>query len=829
MAARWTAIASLFGIASGAVFAADAHGARNDTQPLDEIVVTVTPLGSGGTSRKKVPYNVQSAVSEDIDAMQTLGIADFLYRTMQSISVNEVQNNPLQPDLSYRGFTTSPLLGLAQGLAVYQNGVRINEPLGDTVNWDLLPETAIYSMQLIGGANPLFGLNTLGGALSVEMKDGFNSPGTYIDLLGGSFGRRVASVESGGGTDTFAWYGNINYFNEDGWRDGSPSEALNFYGSLGWKGDNTDFNVNGQFGKSDLTGNGPAPVELLQSDREAIFTAPDITENNMAMLSLDGSHHFTDDIVLSANAFYRRNKTDSFNGDASDFSICELGDVDTLLDGMEEDDLEALELDDDDICEDQFANAEELENFLNETARNLGEDADFNIEDLKDELSGTGVLADSAINNRSNRVQRSYGSDVQLALARELFGRENRLIFGGAWFYGESSFGSVVELANLDPETRSTDGLGTGTFIDEGATSIRTETSTSSLYVTDTVDLSEKLSLTLSGRFNHTRVELADQSGERPELNGHHGFDRFNPALGLTYQVTGDLTLYGSYSESSRAPTPVELACNDEVFDIAVASAIANGEDPDDIEFECRLPNAFLADPPLDQVVARSYELGGRWSSEFVDIHLGVFHTTSEDDIIFQTTGRATGLFANVDETRRIGLESGFSGDWGNLDWSAAYSYIEATFEAPFEALSPNHPFADDESGTISVRPGDRIPGVPSHQLKLRGDYSFSDSTSVGVDMLFNSGQHMRGDESNQLAKTGGYTVLNLRGQYRVSDRLILLATVNNILDEEYETFGLIGEEPSEVDVPAFAGFNNPRFLGPGAPRALYAGIKLSL
>lgn len=792
-------------------------------------MVTVTPVGdANGLAKEKIPYNIQSAFSDDIEGLQGLHLGDFLNRTMGSISINDAQNNPLQPDISYRGFTASPLLGLAQGLAVYQNGVRINEPLGDTVNWDLLPGTAVHSMHLIGGANPLFGLNTLGGALSVKMKNGFNSPGHHLDLRAGSFGRSVVSAESGGSRNNLAWYGNVHYFDEDGWRDASPSDAGNFYGSLGWKDGTSSVNLNGQYGKSELTGNGAVPVELLQTDRDAIFTAPDITENNMYMVSLDGNHSFGDDLEFSGNVFFRRNDTESFNGDASEFAICRLGASDSLLEGLEGDDLEELGLDHGDVCGGQFADAGSLEAFLNDTAVGLGEDPEYNLDDMTSELSGTGILADSAINNTSTRIQRSHGSDVQLAFSNDLFGRSNQLVAGAAWFTGTSRFDSLLELANLDPETRSTMGLGTGTFVDEAATNIRTDTDTASLYLTNSMDLTDRLSVTVSGRFNRTRVELEDQTGERPELNGKHSFNRFNPALGLTWQVSRDLNLYGSYSESSRAPTPVELACNDHIFELAVANAIAEGEDPDDVEFECRLPNAFLADPPLEQVVAKSFEMGARWNLQNTAAHLGFFHTTNDDDIIFQTTGRATGLFANVDETRRLGFESRFNGTWHDLEWFLAYSYIRATFESPFEALSPNHPFSGDED-TVQVHAGDRIPGVPDHHAKLGGIYELSETVSFGADVLYNSGQRMRGDESNQLDRTGGFAVLNVRGRYRLNEHLVFFATINNLLDAEYETFGLIGEEPGEVDVPEFAGFTDPRFLGPGAPRAMFVGMKLSL
>lgn len=801
-----------------------------DQEPIEEIIVKVTPLGGEtGLNEAKVPYNVQSAFSDDIQRMQSPDLADFLNRSIGSVSVNDAQNNPLQPDVSYRGFTASPLLGLAQGLAVYQNGVRINEPLGDTVNWDLLPQTAVHSVHLVGGSNPLFGLNTLGGALTVEMKDGFSSPGSQLLLRAGSFGRAIVSVESGDSRNGFAWYGNVHQFSEDGWRDASPSDATNVYGSLGWKSKRSAVHVNGQYGASDLTGNGPLPLELLRVDRDAIFTAPDITENGMYMLSADGSHHLTDDVAVSGNVFYRRNETDSFNGDASEFTVCRLGGSDVLLEGLEGDDLEELSLDQQDVCDGRFADAAELETFLNDAAVRRGADPDIDIDDHSADLSGTGVLSDAAVNNTSTRMQRTRGFDVQLGFSDDLLGRGNQLIVGAAWFEGESSFDSVLELANFDPVTRSTAGLGTGAFVDAAATSITTDTATWSVYLTDTVDIGASWSLTVSGRFNRTKIRLEDRSGDRPELNGEHVFSRFNPAIGLTWQVNEDLNLYGGYSESSRAPTPVELACNDQVLERAAELAGAQGEDPDDVDFECRLPNAFLADPPLEQVVARSFELGARFDFDNVDLHLGLFHTTNRDDIIFQTTGRVTGLFANVEKTRRSGFESSLRGSWGKLDGFLAYSYIEATFETPFEALSPNHPFASEDEGTISVRPGDRIPGVPAHHLKFGVEYRFGDRFSVGADVLYNSGQSLRGDESSQLEMTDAYALVNLHAQYRLNDHVAFMAAVDNLLDTDYETFGLIGEEPSEVDLPAFSGFVNPRFIGPGAPRAAFLGVRLGL
>lgn len=796
-------------------------------EALEEIIVIgVTPSHGAALPEGKIPYNVQSATSADIERSESLGLADFLNRNLGSVSLNDAQNNPLQPDLQYRGFTASPLLGLAQGLAVYQDGVRINEPLGDTINWDLLPEEAIHSLELIGGANPVFGLNTLGGALSVRMKDGFNSPGHGAELWGGAFDRWVVDAESGANNGTWGYYVALNYFDEDGWRDLSPSDSLNLYGTAGWRGAHSVLNLNLQHGESDLYGNGPLPVELLAVDREAIFTAPDITENDMVMVSMDGSHDFSDVLSVSGTAYYRRNETGSFNGDGTEMLLCSLGSRDRLLEGLEGDDLEELGLGDGDVCTDQFADADTLEDFLNAAA---GDD-EFNVEDLTDDISGSGVLSDQAINNISDRVQESRGFDAQVTWGGDLVGRGNQFVVGGAWYRGTTHFDAIVELARFDPDTRSSRDLGTGAFLDTAATNINTATESWSVYFTNTLDVTGRLSVTVSGRYNNTAVDLEDRSGQRPELNGEHDYGRFNPAIGATYSFSKDMNVYAGYSESSRAPTPIELSCNEYTLNRAVAAAVARGDDPEDVEFECRLPNAFLADPPLDQVVAESWEAGlrGRFADN-VRYRAAFFHTVNNNDIIFQSTGRSTGLFANVDETRRMGFEGSLMGAFGSLEWFTAYSYIDATFQDDLAVLSPNHDFADADDGTIQVESGDRIPGIPDHQVKAGADYYFDDRASLGFDVVYNSSQYMRGDESNQLDTVDGYALVNLRGSWSMTEHVELMFRVSNVFDADYETFGLLGEEPSGVKLPEFRDFSDPRFFGPGAPRAGFVGIRVSL
>lgn len=815
---RRLAVVSVIVSAAGAQWVS-AQGAS----PEEITVIGITPTESTGLSRDRIAAHVQRATADDLRRGQSLDLTEFMARGIGSVSINSAQGNPLQPDVQLRGFTASPLLGLPQGLAVYQDGARANEPLGDAVNWDLIPQSAIHAVNVISGASPLFGLNTLGGALAIDMKNGFSDPGHALELGGGSWDRFTFNAQSGGNDGTFGYYANVQYFEEDGWRDLSASTALIAYGALSWRASHSSLDLGLHLGDSKLRGNGTSPIGLLDEDRGAIFTAPDITRNDLVMVTVEGTHDLNAELEIAASAFHRSGDTESFNGDASEFLACNLGNGPRLLDGLEDDELLELGLDDDDLCDGtSHADAGALQDYLNLLAGGPM----FDLEDLTPDLSGSGVLRDEAINNRSSRSQTSQGLDVQIVSRRQVLGRDNHLIGGAAVHEGRSRFQSSVELSGMDPETRSTEGLGAGTFVDDEASDLTTRSRSYSVYFSDTWSLTEALGITVAGRWNSTRIRLRDRSGERPELDGDHQFDRFNPALGFTWQAGERLNIYGSYAMSSRAPTPIELSCNEVTFERASQLALERGEDPDDIDFECRLPNAFVADPPLEQVVARGFEFGmrGRFGNH-TDYHLGAFHITNRNDIVFQTTGRATGLFANVDRTRRSGIEATLGGRTGPLEWFGAISYIDARFADEFSVSSPNHPLAD-AAGEIAVERGDRIPGIPRINLKFGADYALTEAFEVGADVIYNSGQSLRGDEANELDPVSGHALLNLHARYRVTDHIELFGRIDNVLDERYENFGLVGEDPTEV----IDDLNDatPFYLGPGAPRAAWIGVRFS-
>jgi len=283
-------------------------------------VVSTTPLAGLGVAVEQLPSNVQVARGKDIQDQHGLSLADYMNQNLAGVNMNEAQNNPYQPDVNFRGFTASPLLGTPQGLSVYQDGVRINEPFGDTVNWDLIPQNAIAGIALMPGSNPVFGLNTLGGALSVTTKSGEHYPGGGIQAYAGSWGRRAVEGEYGGKLDNgFSYFFAANKFREDGWRDASPSDVKQGFGKLGWSNDKTDVDVSFTLADTDLTGNGLQSQTLMQTfGYESIYTKPDNTKNKLGFISGKVSHWLSDELLFGANAYYRHQRSSSLNGDVND-------------------------------------------------------------------------------------------------------------------------------------------------------------------------------------------------------------------------------------------------------------------------------------------------------------------------------------------------------------------------------------------------------------------------------------------------------------------------------------------------------------------------------
>ena len=734
--------------------------ADTDAYRLPPVEVTPTAYG-GGLPAARIPGNVQTVTDEDIEGPMT-SVADALEENVAGIALSNAQNNPLQPELSYRGFSISPLLGLPQGIAVYQAGARINEPFGDTINFDLLPLFAVERVQVLPGSNPLYGLNALGGAISLDMKSGFTAAGTEVEALAGSFGRRQLTAEHGAHHENLGLYVGATHFREDGWRDHSASEQAQLYLALDRRGKRFDAGMNLTLADSDLNGNGAAPAELLAADREAVFTWPDNTANEMAFLQLHGKFRMNNRWALQSTAYVRRLERKTVNGDESDIEECENAPF---------------------LCLDRDVVATDIRG---------------------NDIPATGIGEPFGLYGRSSTQTTGHG----LAVHAERSGGEHRFLVGVSYDAARTDFSNTAELGELTTDRTVTP---RGVFLGGDAfnTALDADNRYLGLFGMALFALASDLDLVLSGRFNRADIELDDRRGDA--LDGEHAFDRFNPALGVTWRFTESSHAFASYSESNRAPTPAELSC-------------ADPSQP------CRFPHAFVADPPLAQVVARTFETGlrggiasWRWSG-------AAFVTVNDDDIQFVSSGPVigSGYFRNVGETRRRGIEASVSWRNESLDWFAKYAFVEATFRDPLVIRAEHNPSADAD-GEIRVQSGDRLPGIPAHSLKLGVDAELAPRWRAGLRANLVSDRVLRGDESNQQPRLDGFAVLDAHLAWQATDALEIFLLVENLLDAEYETFGTFGEADElplrELDEPA----ENPRFLGPAPPFGAWLGVRLSL
>jgi outer membrane receptor protein involved in Fe transport len=776
------------------VLAADSSSSEAPSNPataqeLQQVtVIGNAPLPGLGLPLNQIPANVQTANSEDLERQQALGLADYLNSNFSGISVSESADNPFQLDINYHGFTASPLLGTPEGLSVYVDGVRVNESFGDTVNWDLIPESAISTVTLMSGSNPVFGLNTLGGALSIHTKSGHDDPGTKFEGYGGSFGRRALQGESGGEAGPFDYFLTGTYFDETGWRDGSGTQVYQGFGKVGWQNDRTDIDLSYTYADTILYGNGAVPLSLLDFRRQSSYT-PDLTHNRLDFVNLTGTQFLAEHVLLSGNVYDRHLATGSSNGNVNDSYLA--------------DNYTGPPID----CAAPPTNRAEIA------------------------FCANGQTAVSRL------IQRTAGLGLQLTDSQDLFGMKSQAIVGADYEDSEDSFEQVFQYGTLAANRTLINEV--NPLNDQTVISLRGSNKILGAYLTDTLSPNKELHFTASVRYDRSTETLDGYSvdtdvgdvgsgfDQSNPLAGHHTFSRVNPAFGFTVTPTDAVTFYANYNEASRAPTVVELGCS-------------NPAAP------CGLPNNFASDPDLKQVVARTLEVGLRgnppdqrlvWSAD-------VFHTINSNDIQFVAASTNQGYFDNVGSTRRQGIDLAIGGKEGGLNWHLTYSYVDATFQSSFEVNADSNSTAD-ANGNIQVRPGDRIPLIPRHTGRLVLDYELNEQWNLGVNAVLVSDAFLHGNENNAnhgggtngesafIEGTGripGYVVVNFQSSCHVTKDVEFFARLVNAFNREYSTAGFLTTNsfnPNGSFRYNPGDWTHENAVSPAQPRAIWAGVRI--
>jgi len=295
---------------------------------------------------------------------------------------------------------------------------------------------------------------------------------------------------------------------------------------------------------------------------------------------------------------------------------------------------------------------------------------------------------------------------------------------------------------------------------------------------------------TLSGgvRYDYVRVPFEDNLD--PAADTSSSFSRLSPRVGASLALGPGRSVYASLGKSFRAPAVLELACADP------AAA-------------CPLPFALGDDPPLDPVVATTYELGAGWTAGAVLLNAALYRTDVRDDIGFLQSDSAIfeGYFANIGDTRREGFELEASLPLtGRHEIYASYAWTRATYRTAADVFSvrADSAFASSPlAGPNQITSGDRIPLVPQHQLRAGASVRVADALETGIDARYTGRQWLRGDEANETQPLDGYFTLDLRLEWETG-AWGASVVVTNALASVRPVFGTFNENRTTGELERF-------------------------
>jgi iron complex outermembrane receptor protein len=698
------------------------------------------PADASMIARDKVPSNTEVLTSAEFSHDRSMSFLDGLSQYLPGAFISDQTGNSFQRTLNYRGFVASPVQGTPQGLAVYQNGVRINEAYGDIVNWDFIPEMAIRRLSLVPN-NPIFGLNAIGGALTIEMKNGFTYQGKEAETTIGSYGRRQAAAQVGYRDGNLAAYANADATNDNGWRDFSSSSQLRrMYVDVGGRNDTTEVHLAFTGADNKLGSVAATPIEMLSQRWSSVYTWPQGTHLQLAFVNASASYAPSDTLSFQSNGYYRGFWQSHTDGNGTSAQPC---DPSSVLAGQ--------------LC-------------IGDGVTPIN--VNYPVIDLLSPNSFFGEI------DRNWTSTNSLGT-VQATSSDKLFDHDNHFVMGMSLDRGLTQFTATSELGTIDQNLFV---QGTGVYIDQPANdtapvNLFAKNTYTGLYATDTLDVTSQLSVAAGARLNIAQIDLLDQTGAEPLINSASHYQRLNPVIGATYKFTPNVTGYAGYSEANRAPTPLELGC----------SSPTN---------PCIIDNFLAGDPPLKQVISHTYEaglrghLGANAQTGQIDWTLGSFYTLLRDDIInVAGVQPMTGYFKNAGNTLREGIEAKINYRWDHWTAYANYTYVNAVYRSALIISSPQDPFAD-ANGNIFVAPGDHIPGIPAQRFKAGVEYSVTDAWKFGADVNYIGTQWLIHDDNNLNPKIPAYAVVNVHGSYQVAKNVEVFGLVNNLFNTHYYLLG---------------------------------------
>ena len=713
-----------------------ADTARVDTTAVDTSTAQrLAPTVVTGTRLSAVDERTPVQVDEipiDMAPRGPTSAAEAIAR-LPGVSIFDDQGTRAQPTLEIRGSRLSPVVGVSQGVSVFLDGVRINEPDAQELNFDLIPMDAVSKAELVRGPGTLYGKNSLAGALVLTTRRGSFTPELSADVEAGAFGYRGARVSAGGVLDDVDGFFMARGTDEDGYRDETPARTRQVFLNVGRKGNKTDLAMTVLYARDRIYQAGSLPESWLREDRTANFTGGDFFEPELWHIAARGERPFAGG-TIRGNAFRRDNDYQQFN------------------------------------------------------------------------VNVDAPSTDAHVDNTSK------GGTLEWTLPTAVAGLPLGLTIGAEYSRNDITYRIFSVPTAAAPAFEEECDQATG--LCENA---RVKEDDAALYAQGVLSVTPALALTASMRGDYVRIPFHDI--REPENDGTNSYRRFSPRLGVNYYLGPEVRGYAAVSTGFRAPAPLELACADE-------------------SSPCSLPFALGDDPPLDPVTVVNYESGFDWEpNEGTALDIVGFREEARNEIVFVAAHTTTGFFQNIARTRRQGIEAS-----GSLKLPAgfrvfgSYALIDATYQSAV-LLASEMPQPD------SARPGDRFPLSPLQRGSLGVELTRTlGKSAIAAQLSMNavSSQYLRGNDENldevNLSDDAeprfvdgsvpGYAMASLQLRYE-RPHLAVSAHIQNLFDRDYETFGIIGENPAgPIGGPRPPAPVLERFLNPGYPRTLTISIE---
>ena len=201
---------------------------ENDVVEAGEIIVTANRYEETTSS---VPASVTIITEKDIDTTAARDIPDML-RTVAGIHVNDITGNRRSYTVDLRGF------GETAGLntLVLVDGRKTNQADLSGTDWSQIPLDRVSRIEIIKGgrASVLYGDNAAGGIINIITKKGDDFK-TGLKAAYGSYKSYKASTYLSGSNNNLSYALTGSYYDSDGYRDNSETEAKDFGLDLGYR------------------------------------------------------------------------------------------------------------------------------------------------------------------------------------------------------------------------------------------------------------------------------------------------------------------------------------------------------------------------------------------------------------------------------------------------------------------------------------------------------------------------------------------------------------------------------------------------------------------